>query len=215
MKSTHVPRPRADEPHETSDRADCGCARPAEQATDAALVAACLRGESAGWEALVRRYQRLVYAVVRRMGMDEHTGADVFQTVFSRLLTHLPRIADPSRLQAWIVTTAKREALLLRQRAERNVSIDIETEDGARAWDPADSAPLTEDVLDELQQQHQVRQALDGLDDRCRKLIEMLFNHDDDTPLAYDLVAHSLNMAVGSIGPTRARCLAKLRRSLE
>ena len=192
---------------------DRPCAQAAVESGDAVLVAACLRGESRAWEALVRRYQRLVYAIVRRIGMDEHMAADVFQTVFSRLLTHLPRIADPTRLQAWIVTTAKREALLQRQRNERNVSIDIESEDGTRAWDFADSAPRAEDALDDLQQLHRVRLALDQLDARCRRLLDMLFN-DDDTPLGYDAMARSLNMAVGSIGPTRARCLGKLRQSL-
>ena len=84
---------------------------------DAALVARCLRGEARAWAALVQRYQRLVYAIVRRIGLDEHAAADVFQTVFARLVQHLPRIADPHRLQAWIVTTAKREALLQRSAA--------------------------------------------------------------------------------------------------
>jgi RNA polymerase sigma factor (sigma-70 family) len=214
MKPAQGPRLAAEEPRTADELTGCGCGQPAERASDAALVAACLRGEAAGWEALVRRYQRLVYAIVRRMGMDEHMAADVFQTVFSRLLTHLPRIADPSRLQAWIVTTAKREALLQRQRSERNVSIDIESEDGGRTWDLADDAPLAEDALDDLQQLHRVREALDQLDARCRRLLELLFNGDEDAPLAYDLVASSLNMAVGSIGPTRARCLGKLRQSL-
>jgi RNA polymerase sigma factor (sigma-70 family) len=201
--------PRADSPAPR----DCACAQAATEPDDAVLVAACLRGESKAWEALVRRYQRLVYAIVRRIGMDEHMAADVFQTVFARLLTHLPRIADPSRLQAWIVTTAKREALLQRQRGQRNVSIDVESEDGSRTWDFADSAPLAEDALDDLQQLNRVRIGLDQLDERCRRLLEMLFN-DDDTPLAYDAMARSLNMAVGSIGPTRARCLGKLRQTL-
>ena len=86
-------------------------------------MARCVRGEAAAWAALVRRYQRLVYAIVRRIGLDEHTAADVFQTVFARLVQHLPRIAEPHRLQAWIVTTTKREALLLRQRGQRTVSM--------------------------------------------------------------------------------------------
>ena len=75
---------------------------------DAALVSRCRRGEAPAWAALVHRYQRLVYAIVRRVGLDEHAAADVFQTVFSRLVEHLPRIADPQRLQAWIVDDARR-----------------------------------------------------------------------------------------------------------
>lgn len=194
---------------------DCRCGDSAAQPDDTALVAACLRGEAKAWEALVRRYQRLVYTVVRRCGMDDHMAADVFQTVFSRLFTHLSRIADPARLQAWIVTTAKREALLQRRRGERTVSMTDEADDdGApREWDVADSAPLAEEALDELQQIERVRRALERLDPRCQSLMGMLFN-DEDTPLGYGEMAATLNMAVGSIGPTRARCLEKLRQFL-
>ena len=74
---------------------------------DAALASRCLSGESDAWAALVRRYQRLVYAIVVRMGFDEHAAADVFQTVFQRLVVYLKRIENPHQLQAWIVTTAK------------------------------------------------------------------------------------------------------------
>ncbi len=195
----------------------CGCdGGTGEPDHDVVLVAGCLRGEAKCWEALVKRYQRLVFAIVRRMGMDEHMAADVFQTVFSRLLTHLPRIAEPARLQAWIVTTAKREALLQRTRGERTVSMTDETEAGeeSREWDVADNTPLTEDVLDQLQQIERVRQGLDRLDPRCRRLMDMLFN-DDGIPVAYGDMAEKMNMPVGSIGPTRARCLEKLRKFLD
>ncbi len=193
----------------------CGCGNAATEPDDVALVAGCLRGEAKSWEALVRRYQRLVFTVVRRTGMDEHMAADVFQTVFSRLFTHLPRIADPARLQAWIVTTAKREALLQRRHGERTVSMTDQDDAGgeAREWDVADSAPLAEEALDEMQQIERVRRALDRLDPRCRSLMGMLFN-DEDTPVGYGEMAEKLNMAVGSIGPTRARCLDKLRQFL-
>jgi RNA polymerase sigma factor (sigma-70 family) len=193
----------------------CGCGDAAPEPDDVTLVAGCLRGEARCWEALVRRYQRLVFTVVRRTGMDEHMAADVFQTVFSRLITHLPRIADPARLQAWIVTTAKREALLQRRRGERTVSMtDADDADGEpREWDVADSAPLAEEALDEIQQMERVRRALERLDPRCQSLMGMLFN-DEDTPVGYGEMADRLNMAVGSIGPTRARCLDKLRQLL-
>ncbi|MEQ1804459.1 MAG: sigma-70 family RNA polymerase sigma factor, partial [Burkholderiaceae bacterium] len=193
-----------------------GCGQGSTDADDAALVAGCLRGEAKSWEALVKRYQRLVFTIVRRMRMDEHMAADVFQTVFTRLLTHLPRIADPTRLQAWIVTTAKREALLQRRRGERTVSMTDDSEAGedGREWDMADSAPLAEDALDHLQQLERVRRALDRLDPRSRGLLEMLFC-DDDARGAYGDVADILNMAIGSIGPTRARCLDKLRKLLD
>ena len=184
---------------------------------DASLVARCRRGEGAAWEALVHRYQRLVYAIVRRLGQDEHAAADVFQTVFSRLISHLPRIAEPQRLRAWIVTTAKREALLALRRGQRTVSIS-RSEDGdaddAAEFDIADDGPLPEDALADLQQQDLVRHALERMDARCRELLRMLFREDDDK-VPYEDVARLLGIPVGSIGPTRARCLGKLRQLVE
>ena len=183
---------------------------------DAALVSRCRRGEADAWEALVHRYQRLVYAIALRVGHDEHMAADVFQTVFARLIAHLPRIADPRRLQAWIVTTAKREALLGLRRGQRTVSMTRSDEAGEDAadWDIADDSPLPEDALAELQQLENVRCALDRLEEPCRELLKMLFRDDDDK-MPYEDVARRLGMSVGSIGPTRARCLAKLRRLVD
>lgn len=181
---------------------------------DAELVRRCRLGDQAAWAALVGRYQRLVYAIVQRIGLDEHGAADVFQTVFARLLAHLPRIADPQRLQAWIVTTAKREALLQRQRARRTVSLTREDDaDGeAPEWDLVDDAALPEQALDELQQLNRLRNGLARLDERCRDLLTLLFQADERPD--YGAVGRALGMPVGSIGPTRARCLDKLRRLL-
>ena len=186
---------------------------PLAQEDDASLVARCRRNEAPAWAALVQRYQRLVYAVARRVGLDEHGAADVFQTVFTRLVQHLPRIQDPTRLQAWIVTTAKREAILQRQRGQRTVSMtqaDDALEEAAE-WDLADDSPIAEEALADLQQLNQLRGALDRLDVRCRDLLLLLFRDEDDK-LSYDEVARRMGSTVGSIGPTRARCLDKLRK---
>ncbi|MEO8133163.1 MAG: sigma-70 family RNA polymerase sigma factor, partial [Betaproteobacteria bacterium] len=173
-------------------------------------------GEGAAWEALVHRYQRLVYAIVRRTGLDEHAAADVFQTVFERLVIHLPRISEPQRLQAWIVTTAKREVLLALRRGRRNVSLTTGEENGEETaeFDIADDARLPDEVLSDLQQTAGVRRALDRLDQRCRDLLRMLFRDDDDK-VPYDEIAQRLGMPAGSIGPTRTRCLGKLRALVE
>ncbi len=188
----------------------CATAAPDVDDADPALVARCRAGDGAAWQVLVLRYQRLVYAIARRSGLDEQAAADVFQTVFLRLLQHLPRIDDPSRLQAWIVTTCKRESLLQRRRVERAaalVSVDAEVVDGV-----ADDAPGPEQTLEHWQRLMQMRRALDGLDQRCRCLLQVLFAGEAG---GYDDIARRLNMPVGSIGPTRARCLAKLRRTME
>src|SRR5262249_39358288 len=156
----------------------------------------------------VHRYQRLVYTIVLRMGIDEHGAADVFQTVFARLIAHLKRIEDPNRLQAWIVTTAKREALLQRERAQRTVSMTRPDESGEEpiGSDIADEALLPDEALAALEQQNQLRNAMNRLDERCRALLLVLFRDSDEKP-AYDDIARELGMPVGSIGPTRSRCL--------
>lgn len=116
--------------------------------TDATLVERCRAGDATAWAALVQRFQRLVYAIAKRAGLDEHAAADVFQTVFSRLLEHLPRLAQPERVQAWVVTTAKREALRQRQLAQRHPSLTrTDDAEGDGLEDRlADESPLAEDA---------------------------------------------------------------------
>jgi RNA polymerase sigma factor (sigma-70 family) len=182
--------------------------------SDESLVERCRRGDAAAWEALVRRYQRLVYAIARRAGLDAHDAADVFQTVFMRLFQHLSRIAEPARLQAWIVTTAKRETLLQRRRAGRTVSIGGSegADDGFDASMPVDEAPRPDESVEQWQMLAQVDVALERLDERCRQLLRLLFG---DGEAGYDEASTKLGMPVGSIGPTRARCLDKLRRLVD
>src|ERR671932_1820249 len=77
--------------------------------SDEQLLAACKRGDESAWEALVARYQRLIYAIPRRAGLDEDAASEIFQDVFAALLESIETIEQPSRLQAWLVTTAKRK----------------------------------------------------------------------------------------------------------
>jgi RNA polymerase sigma factor (sigma-70 family) len=182
---------------------------------DARLVDRCRRGEAAAWTLLVQRYQRLVYAVVRSVGLDDHLAADVFQTVFARLIEHLPTLAQPERLQAWIVTTTKREALRVRQRGQRTVSMTRDDDDSPGLEDTLiDDSPGAEEQLSDLQQLHHLRLGLDRLDERCRSLLLLVFR-DEGEQLPYDEVARRLGMPTGSIGPTRSRCLDKLRRLVQ
>ena len=183
---------------------------------DRLLVERCRAGDGAAWAALVGRYQRLVYAIVTRMGLDEHTAADVFQTVFERLTQHLATLREPERLQAWIVTTAKREGLAARRLGQRQVSMtrdDDSDPDATDQWDFADETPRAEEQLQELQELHRLRLGLERLDERCRDLLLLVFR-DDDEHLGYDEIGQRRGLPVGSIGPTRSRCLGKLRKLL-
>jgi len=203
-----------------------------EELEDAALIAQCRSGREAAWSTLVRRYQRLVYTVPRRAGLDADVAADVFQATFARLFEHLNRIEDATRVRAWLVTTARRETLRWLEQRSRLVDLDgapsrrgVEAADAGEApgagraaeGDPFDrlpsGAPLPEALLADLQDFHRLRLAVDRLEPRQRQFVELLFLQDE--PLPYGEIAARLGMAEGSIGPTRARVLARLRALLE
>lgn len=180
--------------------------------SDAALVQACRDRVPGSWERLVQRFERLIYTVPRRAGLSVDEAADVFQTVFMRLHERLPGLTQPERVQAWLVTTARRETLHLLRERRRSVSLggaDGESEPP----EPADPDPLPEQLLETLQLQHRARSALQRLAEPCRSLLQLLYGEDDAPP--YSAIAQQLGMAIGSIGPTRARCLGRLRELME
>ncbi len=191
-----------------------------EELSDADLVQQCRAGSQPAWNTLVQRFQRLVYTVPRRAGLSEAQAADVFQIVFSRFFEHLDRLDDPARTRAWLVTTAKRESLRVLEQQRRLVDLagtgddaDTGDDDDDPANDAlqriADPAPLPDELLADLQLQHRLHDALARLDPRSRQLLELLFLQDE--PPSYAEIARRMDMPEGSIGPTRARCLARLR----
>lgn len=177
--------------------------------TDEQLLLACRGGDEWAWEALVKRYQRLIYAVPRRAGLDEEAASEVFQEVFTTLLQNLASIEQPSRLHAWLVTTARRKTWRAISRARGLRPFGGEDDDRENEMlSIADEAILPDEALAQLEQQHLVRTALAELDERCQKLLDMLFYQTE--PPAYSEIAAALGTSEGSIGPTRARCLKKL-----
>lgn len=187
---------------------------PLQDLSDADLVARCRAGQQAAWSVLVRRFQRLIYTVPRRAGLNDEQAADVFQTVFSRLHEHLHRLEDGARVQAWLVTTAKRESLRLLEQSRRVVHLaPLTSDEGDSDDDPMDrlpdDGPLPEELLSALQQHDRLRQAVDRLEPRSRQFVELLFLQDE--PLPYSEIATRLGIAEGSIGPTRVRVLKKIR----
>jgi RNA polymerase sigma factor (sigma-70 family) len=177
------------------------------------LIQACHQGDSLAWEALIGRYQRLVYSIPRRAGLGEDGAAEVFQRVFEKLVKYLDQIEQPERLGAWLATTARRETLHLSQR-ERSTQLLINDDDTEEEINQLPcEALLPEEILLRSEEQHMVRMAVAALDERSRCLLNLLFYRSDPPP--YAEVAMALDMPEGSIGPTRARCLQKLRRLLD
>ena len=181
--------------------------------SDEQLLAGCRRGEEGAWEALVQRYQRLIYAMPRRAGLDEDAAAEIFQDVFTTLLESIENIEQPSRLQAWLVTTAKRKTWRMVGRAKSLRPFASEDEGEDEMYDLADEGLLPDEALTRLEEQHLVRAALEELGERCRALLQMLFYAAEAPP--YSEIAAALGTSEGSIGPTRARCLKKLLDALK
>jgi RNA polymerase sigma factor (sigma-70 family) len=182
--------------------------------SDESLLDACRRGDEAAWEALVARYQRLVYGIPRRAGLDADSASDVFQTVFVRLVAALETIEQPDRLRAWLVTTAKRETFrVIRKNRAQPALLDDIAETGGATPEPVDEGLPADKAFEEVETRDEVRRALDSIDERCRELLGLLFFSAE--PPQYAEIASRLGMPEGSIGPTRARCLRKLLLQLE
>lgn len=178
-------------------------------AEDARLVARCLAGERGAWDELVRRHERLVLGVARSYSLPAEDLGDVFQEVFAALFRGLPRLRDARALVRWLASTTDRIALAtaLRRRRERVMSV----EPGEIERLPA-REPWVGTELEVLEEQALVRLALEGVPERCRDLLRALYY--EDPPPSYAELSRRLGVPIGSLGPTRARCLERLRLGL-
>jgi RNA polymerase sigma factor (sigma-70 family) len=181
--------------------------------SDLQLVLACRRGDQLAWEKLIRRYQRLIYAIPLRAGLDEDQAGEIFQDVFTTFFQKLNDIEEPEKLQAWLVTTARRKTWRTIAKSHGLTQQDGEAEWAHEAATIRDETPLPDEQLLMLEEQHRIRTAVSMLDERCQKLVQMLFYQAQ--PPSYSEIAVALGIPEGSIGPTRARCLGKLLRILK
>lgn len=176
---------------------------------DTRLVAACVHGSPRAWEALIARYQNLIYSIPRKQGMGSDDAAEIFQSVCLSLLTELPRLRDAQALPAWLMrVTAHRCSQLRRERQQWQ-----EPGDGGAVEEKASPDPGIEELLRQAQQEQTLRQAVAALPPRCQRLLSMLFAATPPRP--YEEIARELGLARGSVSLTRSRCLERLRRQLE
>lgn len=197
------------------NRPEIRATEPLTQQTDRELLGACLKGNSVAWETLIVRYQRLIYSIPIRMGLSSNDAADVFQSVCVKLLENLSTLRNLERVSAWLTTTTKRESWRVAARNRREfIVVPLVWEDGQdQPIEIASSAPLADEQHHMFEQQQILREAVDALPDRCRKLITMLFYQDGK--FSYAETARLMNIPLNSMGATRARCLAKLKKLLE
>lgn len=159
-------------------------------------------GDETAWRAIVSQYQRLVYATIRSFRISPDDAQDVFQEAFLRLHRHSSRLRDSRALTRWIIVTTRHLCIdhLASQRRSQRVPAGAEPE-----FEPAD-----EDSIPRLEMAQRVRESLGDLDLRCRDLLHLLF-FEQERP-DYRAAAARFGVPVGSIGPTRARCLEQLLR---
>lgn len=160
--------------------------------------------DQAGWEDLVARFDGRMWAVARALGLSAADAADAVQCAWLRLVENAGAIRDPARVGAWLVTTTRHEAARLSRRARGEVVSDLDLPD------PAQPDPTAAVVDADLGRQAWRR--LDLLGEPCRSLIRLYVLHPE---ARYAQIAVRLDLPVGSIGPTRARCMSRLRALME
>ena len=175
--------------------------------TDAELIQQCLAGQQAAWEILLSRYERLIYYTALRTGASRDEASDVFQTVCLIWLEELGRLRDPHRLGAWLVTTTRRECWARWKRRQES-EYDPDTSLGEQN----SSEETPEALAAQAEDARAVRRALQQLGEPCRRLLWFLYY--DPARRSYASIAREVKMSANSLGPTRSRCLAKLKEIL-
>ena len=186
----------------------------------AVLVEGALADTPAAWNALVTRLERVVWKAVNMMTYDADIRDDAFAATWLRLAERLDTIREPQKLPGWLATTATNEVRqLLRQRGRLPIGLPDGGADssGGGLGSLLDTLPGAdgdhEHALIAAEDAQRVRTAFRRLDDGCRQVITVLVL--TDPPLAYDQASELLGRPIGSLGPTRMRCLEKMRTLLE
>jgi RNA polymerase sigma factor (sigma-70 family) len=173
------------------------------------LVRQATAGDRGAWERLVDQYSRLIWAMTRDFRLPESDAADVVQATWLRLLEHIDRIEYPERIGGWLATTARHECL---RHLAAGKKVMLMHDEEAALGDAASHQPDVDERLLADERAQEVREALTMLPGRWQQLLELLMA---DPPASYAEISDQLGLPVGSIGPTRGRCLERLRVLLE
>ena len=173
------------------------------------MILACRKGKVEAWRELLDKYERIVYSVPRRYGLSADDAADVTQVTFTILVESMDKLPEDSNLGGWLTTVARRHTWRLlernrRQGIDRSAVLDENT-----LSQPGGNA----DTLENLELAQWLDQGLSGVSEVCRQLLSALYL-DPEQP-SYAEIAARLGMALGSVGPTRIRCLERLRRVMD
>lgn len=174
---------------------------PVDHESTSDLVRRAGQGDADAWRALVGRYSRLLCAIARSYGLSGADADDVMQTTWLKLVERLTLLRDPGRAGAWLAVTARRESMAALRRLGR--------ERPMQGYGPSVTGP--HHAVFGRDRAALVAAALEAIPPRCRDLLELLVS---SPRLSYAEISAALEIPVGSVGPTRARCLTRLRREL-
>ena len=178
--------------------------------TDERLVSECLKGNEQAWSALIDKYKNLIYSIPVKLGMYDD-AADIFQAVCLDLLSDLSKLRESRALPKWLMQTCYHKCLQYQRKEEKHRPL---TDDQGEELQIADErTQLPGAILAELEQEQMLRTAISQLSPRCERMVRMLFF--ENPPRPYQEIASELDVATGSIGFIRGRCLGKLKKQLE
>jgi RNA polymerase sigma factor (sigma-70 family) len=175
-------------------------------AEDEKLVQACLAGDERAWNTLIDKYKRLIYSVPVKYGFSPDDAGDIFQNVCIDLFTNLAKVRKIESLRSWLITVATHKCFHSRKQHKQDVELD------AMEQEVAEEIAAAPQVMQEVQEEQAVRDAIERLTPRCARLVKMLFY--EHPPVPYNEVAQKLGLATGSIGFIRGRCLNRLQKIL-
>lgn len=209
--STGCPEPtleplrRASDPTPSAPSAGCASAEAVERAEALGRLAArASQGDGSAWERLVSELGPDVLSLARRAGLGADDADEVYQDTFFALYRRLDQLERPEALHAWVRVTAQRISWRVRRKRERHQPL-------TEAPEPIEERS-PEALIQAVEGRQHLAEALARLPERCRLLLELLYLEPD--PLSYEDIGKRLNIPVGSIGPTRARCLLRLAMQL-
>lgn len=172
-----------------------------EAATHGELLRKAAAGDQTAWSELVDRFDQMVWSVARSFRLDDATAKDVSQTVWLKLIENISKINDPDRLPGWLATTCRREAIRVSKLRDRTIPTDFE-------YDIEDDAPSLETMMVEDDEHRTLITAFGRLSEGCQQLLRLLTV---EPALSYEEISEAIDKPVGSLGPTRSRCIERLK----
>jgi RNA polymerase sigma factor (sigma-70 family) len=176
--------------------------------SDGRLISACLNGNEHAWSALIEKYRNLIYSIPLKYGAIPEDAADIFQSVCLEVFSELPRLRKKAAFRSWLITVTAHQSYQWKRKVRRRAEDELTAEDEEHLG--MDPSP---DLIEEVEREQMLRDAIARLPARCQEMIRMLFYQEPQMP--YRDVAQRLGLATGSIGFIRGRCLKRLQRTLE